>query len=194
MREPPGRPGPEDVHLYASVQSAGPNAERITQQPKSAGRVAIVSPEKRYDLQKGSRSLLVVLILPGHSPAESNKGGLTMPIHSAGPAEGLPEGFPGGRCGQGAPRRRLLRFRFDGQEMLALAGETVAAALIAAGRRTFRQTGRRGEPRGLFCGMGVCFDCLVQVDGHANLRACQTPVAEGMHVETQRGAGTWCDP
>ena len=80
---------------------------------------------------------------------------------------------------------------FDGQELHAVEGQTVAAALLAAGRRVWRTTTRCGEPRGLFCGMGVCFDCLVQVDGRPNVRACQTLVAEGMRVETQRGAGTW---
>jgi hypothetical protein len=78
--------------------------------------------------------------------------------------------------------------------LLAYEGETVAAALLADGRRAFRRTVRRGEPRGLLCGMGVCFDCLVRVDGRPNVRACQTPVAEGMRVETPRGAGSWAVP
>ncbi len=75
--------------------------------------------------------------------------------------------------------------------MVARAGDTVAAALLAAGRRVCRWTGRRQEPRGLLCGMGVCFECQVQIDGRPGVRACQTPVAEGMRVETQRGAGSW---
>jgi predicted molibdopterin-dependent oxidoreductase YjgC len=91
----------------------------------------------------------------------------------------------------GAGRRRLLHVTFDRLPLPAHKGETIAAALLAAGRRVFRLTGRRGEPRGLFCGMGLCFDCLVQVDGCPNVRACQTTVAEGMRVETQRGAGCW---
>ena len=86
---------------------------------------------------------------------------------------------------------RCVRFTFDGQEVLAREGETIAAALLAAGRRVLRLTGRREEPRGLFCGMGICFDCLVQVNGCPNVRACQTPVEAGMRVETQRGAGSW---
>jgi predicted molibdopterin-dependent oxidoreductase YjgC len=83
-----------------------------------------------------------------------------------------------------------LSISCDGTPLAARAGQTVAAALLAAGRRTFRYTGRHGRPRGLFCGMGVCFDCLVRIDGRPNVRACQTPVAEGMRVETQRGAGS----
>jgi predicted molibdopterin-dependent oxidoreductase YjgC len=86
-------------------------------------------------------------------------------------------------------RGQVLRFTFDGEQVLAHEGETVAAALLAASRRAFRRTQRRGEPRGLFCGMGVCFDCLVCVDGRVNVRACQVPVAEGMRVQSQQGSG-----
>ncbi|HKI32571.1 MAG TPA: (2Fe-2S)-binding protein [Gemmataceae bacterium] len=85
---------------------------------------------------------------------------------------------------------RPVCWHFDGEELRAVEGQTVAAALLAAGRRTWRTTGRRGEPRGLFCGMGVCFDCLVRIDGRPNCRACQTPVANGMRVETQHGSGS----
>jgi predicted molibdopterin-dependent oxidoreductase YjgC len=84
---------------------------------------------------------------------------------------------------------RLVRWTFDGEQVRAVEGRTVAAALLALGRRTWRYTGRRGEPRGLFCGMGVCFDCLVRVNGRPNVRACQTPVEEGMRVQTQRDPG-----
>jgi predicted molibdopterin-dependent oxidoreductase YjgC len=74
----------------------------------------------------------------------------------------------------------------DGESVQAYEGETVAGALLADGRRTLRRTRKTGEPRGLFCGMGVCFDCLVTVDGRADVRACITPVAEGMVVETRQ--------
>jgi hypothetical protein len=84
-----------------------------------------------------------------------------------------------------------VQITFDGEALRGTQGQTIAAVLMAAGRRTWRYTSRRGEPRGLFCGMGVCFDCLVRVDGRSNLRACQTPVAEAMRVETQQGAGSW---
>jgi predicted molibdopterin-dependent oxidoreductase YjgC len=103
----------------------------------------------------------------------------------------VPQEDSAGRRTGTAPRGRPLRFTFDGREVLAYEGETVAAALLAAGQRVLRLTGRRGEPRGLFCGMGVCFDCLVQVDGRPNVRACQTPAAEGLRVETQHGPGAW---
>ena len=63
----------------------------------------------------------------------------------------------------GAP----VRLRFDGAEIEALAGETIAAALAAADIVSVRQA-RSGAPRGPFCGMGACFDCLVTVDGRSN--------------------------
>lgn len=71
----------------------------------------------------------------------------------------------------------------DGVPVTAYVGETIAGALLASGWRAWRHT-RRGEPRGLFCGIGLCFDCLVTVDGAPNVRACLTPVAAGMVVET----------
>lgn len=86
---------------------------------------------------------------------------------------------------------RSVDFTFDGKPIHAVAGQTIAAALLAHGERVLRHTSRRHEPRGLFCGMGVCFDCLVQVDGKPNLRACQTPVAPGMCVQSQQGDGSW---
>jgi len=85
--------------------------------------------------------------------------------------------------------RQPLTIHLDGQPVPAFAGETVATVLLALGRRTFRHTGQ-GAPRGLFCGMGLCFDCLVTVDGVENVRACLTPVAEGMVVVTGGHAGT----
>jgi D-hydroxyproline dehydrogenase subunit gamma len=72
----------------------------------------------------------------------------------------------------------------DGEPVQAHPGETVATALLAIGRQTFRHTDHLHAPRGLFCGMGVCFDCLVTVDGQANVRACMTPVRAGMTIET----------
>ncbi|MEM8997602.1 MAG: (2Fe-2S)-binding protein [Acidobacteriota bacterium] len=88
---------------------------------------------------------------------------------------------------RGAP----LSFTFDREEIRAFEGETIAAALVAEGRTLFRRTARRGAPRGVFCGMGVCYDCLVQVDGRPNRQACLVPVRAGMRVETQIGDGTW---
>jgi aerobic-type carbon monoxide dehydrogenase small subunit (CoxS/CutS family) len=80
-------------------------------------------------------------------------------------------------------------FTFDGRPMTARPGQTVGAALLAAGVRSWRTTRFGGKPRGLFCGIGVCFDCLVTVNGEPNLRACLVPVADGDAVVTQAGAG-----
>jgi predicted molibdopterin-dependent oxidoreductase YjgC len=77
----------------------------------------------------------------------------------------------------------------DGREVAAHEGESVAAVLIAAGHRAFRRTDRAGEARSYFCGMGVCHDCLVVVDGDPNVRACMTRVRAGMRVETPPGLG-----
>jgi predicted molibdopterin-dependent oxidoreductase YjgC len=74
----------------------------------------------------------------------------------------------------------------DGRPVRAHAGESVAAVLLAEGQAATRTT-VRGEPRGLYCGMGVCFECLVVVDGVPNTRACMTWAREGMRVESQDG-------
>ncbi len=69
----------------------------------------------------------------------------------------------------------------NGQPFPAWPGQTVGAALLAAGRRILRYT-PSGAPRSLFCGMGVCFDCLVQIDGLAGVRACLTPARPSMQI------------
>ena len=79
----------------------------------------------------------------------------------------------------------------DGRPVRALPGEPIASALLAAGIRTFRHTARRDEPRGLFCGIGRCTDCVMIVDGQPNVRTCVTPVHDGMVIETQHGRGRW---
>ena len=80
---------------------------------------------------------------------------------------------------------------FEGETIEAYEGESIAAALLAAGHRAWRTTGVRGEPRGLFCNMGICYECLVQVDDQPNVRACRTPVAEGQRIKRQQGTGSW---
>ena len=74
-------------------------------------------------------------------------------------------------------------FSVDGEPVDARAGETVAAAMLAAGRRTIRRTARRDEPRGLYCVMGVCWECAVLIDGRI-VRACVVPAVPGLAVET----------
>ena len=81
----------------------------------------------------------------------------------------------------------------DGQPVWAREGEPIAAALLAHGIRVCRTTKRRGEPRGVFCGIGRCTDCVMTVNGIPNVRTCITPVKPGMKVTTQRGLGQWPD-
>jgi predicted molibdopterin-dependent oxidoreductase YjgC len=88
--------------------------------------------------------------------------------------------------GHGVHRGEAIQIHIDGEPLEAFAGETVATALIAAHERVFRTTDR-GQPRGLYCGIGICFDCLVTVDGTPNRRACMTRVAAGMRVSRQIG-------
>ncbi len=76
----------------------------------------------------------------------------------------------------------------DGEPVTARAGDTVAAALLAAGRMAGRTTPVSGAPRGPFCMMGVCFDCLVTVDDRPNQQGCMIVVAPGMRIATQVGA------
>ena len=75
----------------------------------------------------------------------------------------------------------------DGKRVTARAGDTVAAALIAAGIAHCRTTPVSGAPRAPYCLMGVCFECLVTVDGVGSRQGCLVPVRDGMEVETQVG-------
>ena len=77
---------------------------------------------------------------------------------------------------------------FDGRRIAVLPGQTIAAALWAAGVVSWRTTRDKGEPRGVFCGIGVCFDCLLVVNDVPDVRACQRFPADGDVVRTQRGA------
>jgi predicted molibdopterin-dependent oxidoreductase YjgC len=81
------------------------------------------------------------------------------------------------------------RIRFDGRPVPFTDGQSVGAALWAAGVRSWRTTRVLGRPRGLFCGIGVCFDCLVEIDGRPDQRACVTPARDGMVVDPQEGTG-----
>ena len=71
----------------------------------------------------------------------------------------------------------------DGERVPVEAGASIAAVLLAGGRRAWR-TSLSGEPRGLFCGIGVCYECVATVDGVDGVRTCVTPVADGMEVVT----------
>ncbi len=80
-----------------------------------------------------------------------------------------------------------VTFTFDGKPMEGYQGEPIAMALKAAGVMIHRYTAKRHEPRGIFCAIGRCTDCVMVVNGVPNIRTCVTPLEEGMEVRTQDG-------
>lgn len=81
-----------------------------------------------------------------------------------------------------------LRVTIDGMAVELRHGETVAAALFLAGHKAGRTTPVSGAARGPYCMMGVCFDCLVEIDGEGNRQACMVEAKDGMTVRRQMGA------
>lgn len=84
-------------------------------------------------------------------------------------------------------RGRIVQFTFDGKTLEGYEGEPVAAALKANGVMIHRYTAKQHKPRGIFCAIGRCTDCVMVVDGVPNIRTCITPLKEGMMVQTQYG-------
>lgn len=82
-----------------------------------------------------------------------------------------------------------VQIECDGEPITAIKGEPIAAALMASGKTVFRYTRKRKEPRGVFCAIGQCTDCMMTVDGVPNVRTCVTLVQEGMKIQTQHGVG-----
>lgn len=85
----------------------------------------------------------------------------------------------------------VVEFWFDGEPLTGIEGDTVASALLAAGRRIFRTMPKTDEARGGFCFVGRCVDCLMIIDGAPSTRACMTDLVAGMDVRTQHGLGDW---
>lgn len=92
--------------------------------------------------------------------------------------------------GQQSPGK-MLNITVDGKKIKAREGEMIIAALLNAGIRINRFTSKYNEPRGIFCGIGQCTDCIMTVNGIPNVRTCVTPVEERMVIETQYGRGKW---
>ena len=88
------------------------------------------------------------------------------------------------RIGPSSDRGKLVKIIVDGDPIKAYFGETVASALIAAGRWTNQI--HNGRPLAAFCNIGVCYSCRMNINGISGVRACQTHVAEGMTIETLR--------
>ncbi|MGE9266343.1 (2Fe-2S)-binding protein [uncultured Paracoccus sp.] len=83
--------------------------------------------------------------------------------------------------------RTQVKFQFNGETLTAFNGDSVAAALLASNAGPFRTTPVSHAPRNPYCMMGICFDCLVTIDGVGNRQACLCEVTDGMQVETQLG-------
>jgi predicted molibdopterin-dependent oxidoreductase YjgC len=84
-------------------------------------------------------------------------------------------------------KRPPVQIFVDGTAIAAREGDTVSAALLASGRDARRATAVSGAARLPYCMMGVCFDCLVTIDGVGNRQGCLVPVADGMQIEIQKG-------
>jgi len=82
----------------------------------------------------------------------------------------------------------FIEIEFDGRRLSVPGNASVAAALLAAGVSRFRSTPVSAAPRAPYCMMGVCFECLVEIDGVANRQACLVPVRPGMKIRSQEGA------
>ena len=75
---------------------------------------------------------------------------------------------------------------FEGKNLEVEIGQTVASALLVVGNMVFRSSVVSGQPRGPYCMMGVCFECLLEIDGIPNQRACMIPVREAMEIKRQQ--------
>ncbi len=84
-----------------------------------------------------------------------------------------------------ASQGKVVTFRFEEKSISAQEGETVAAALLVAGEVHLRTSPVSGEVRAPYCWMGVCFECLLEIDGQPNQQSCLIPVKEGMRVRRQ---------
>ncbi len=98
----------------------------------------------------------------------------------------MPSGFKFNRLPD--PAAGPVAITFEGEAVAAREGDTVAAALLAAGLAATRATPVSGAPRGAFCLMGACFECLVEIDGEPNRQGCMVEVRDGMAVRRMQGA------
>jgi len=90
------------------------------------------------------------------------------------------------RVQKGVEREQQFEIFVDGEKILVYEGETIGAALMAAGRRTFRYTNKYKHPRGLYCSIGLCQECRMVINGVPNTQACQTLATPECQVETQQ--------
>ena len=95
------------------------------------------------------------------------------------------------RIWKGVERGQAFELKVDGMRIKAYEGETVAAALMAAGIRITHRTPKDDQSRGVCCGIGLCYSCTMIIDGVPNMRTCQTLARPGMRLETQKGLQRW---
>ncbi len=88
------------------------------------------------------------------------------------------------RVQKGVERGQKFEILVDGEKIPAYEGETIGAVLLAAGRRTLRYSKKHNHPRGLYCGIGLCQECRIVVNGMPNIQACQTFATPGCRIET----------
>jgi len=81
-------------------------------------------------------------------------------------------------------KRNRIAVQIDGVSIEGCEGQTVAAVLAANGIRLLRRTSKSGAPRGVFCGIGICYECLVTINGVPHQRACATLITAGMSINT----------
>lgn len=86
-------------------------------------------------------------------------------------------------------REEKVNIYYQGEKIEAYKGETIAAALHAAGIRKLKKSLHHNRPRGFFCAIGNCSSCLMVVNGEPNVKTCVTEVKEGMEIEEQMGKG-----
>lgn len=84
-----------------------------------------------------------------------------------------------------------LEFVFEGILYTGYEGDTIASALMANGIKVFRHTKKQKKPRGIYCAIGKCTECMLTVNGIPNIRACVTDLEDGMIIERQEGLGKW---
>jgi sarcosine oxidase, subunit alpha len=84
--------------------------------------------------------------------------------------------------GERIDRSRPISFTFDGKQVHAYEGDTIASALYASGRRTFSRSFKYHRPRGELCACGQCANSLVQIGGRPGVRACAEPATDGLAV------------
>ena len=90
-----------------------------------------------------------------------------------------------GSRGQTINRGRQVQIILNDKPVFTYEGELVSTVLQSEGIHIFNRKHKTGKPAGIYCGMGICYECLVNVNGVANTRACQSPIEEGMTIHTE---------